>query len=214
MAALTEGKHTGEYIISEGNLSISREQGRLASGNKLVAGTVLGQVTSAQAITAGSNTGNGVAGAVTVGTQIINGTYTLTCIDATTSGSEVFSVVTPLGDALADLTVAVAYTSSHINLTIADGSSDFIKGDSFTVDAILGEYGVFNAGASDGTQTAAAILYSAVDATSAEKDCVVTARLTEVNEAKLTWKTGTTEVQKATALASLATKNIIARTGE
>ena len=40
MASFTEGRHTGEHIISEANGARSREQGTLASGN-LPAGAVL-----------------------------------------------------------------------------------------------------------------------------------------------------------------------------
>ena len=212
MATLTEGTHAGEYIVSESNGTRSREAGFLASGNDLGACAVLGQVTTASAATAGgTNTGNGTSSAPTVGTEAINGTYTLTCTDATTSGSEIFSVVTPLGTALDDLTVGVAYVSSHINLTISDGATDFIVGDTWTVDVIFSEYGEFNAGASDGTEVAKAILFDAVDASSAEQKCVVTARDSEVRESDLVWKTGTTESQKATAIASLASVGIILR---
>lgn len=211
MATLTEGTHAGEYIVSESNGSRSREAGFLASGNDLAACTVLGQVTTASAATAGgTNTGNGTASAPTVGTEAINGTYTLTCTAAATD-SGTFSVVTPIGTSLDDLTVAVAYVSSHINLTISDGATDFIVGDTFTVDVIFAEYGEFNAGASDGTEVAAAILYSAVDATSAEQKCVVTKRDSEVRASDLIWKTGTTESQKTTAIASLAAIGIILR---
>lgn len=211
MATLNESTHPGEYIVSEANGSRSREAGFLASGNDLGACAVLGQVTTASAATAGGgNTGNGTASAPTVGTEAINGTYTLTCT-AAAADSGTFSVVTPLGAALDDLTVAVAYVSSHINLTISDGATDFIVGDTFTVDVIFSEYGEFNAGASDGTEVAKAILFSAVDATSAEQKCVVTARDSEVRASDLVWKTGTTESQKATAIASLASVGIILR---
>lgn len=40
MATFTEGRHTGEHVISEANGARSREQGTLAAGN-LAAGTVL-----------------------------------------------------------------------------------------------------------------------------------------------------------------------------
>lgn len=40
MASFTEGRHTGEHILSEANGARSREQGVLAAGN-LPAGTVL-----------------------------------------------------------------------------------------------------------------------------------------------------------------------------
>ena len=46
MATLTEGKHAGEFIISEGNGWISREAVTIVSGQTLVAGTVLGKITA------------------------------------------------------------------------------------------------------------------------------------------------------------------------
>lgn len=45
--ALNEGKHTAEFLLSEGNGSISREQGVLDSSSPaLAAGTLLGKVTA------------------------------------------------------------------------------------------------------------------------------------------------------------------------
>jgi hypothetical protein len=84
------------------------------------------------AVTAGANTGNGAPGAATLGAAAEIGTYQLRCITAAANGG-VFSVITPSGVRLKDLTVAVAYATDHINLTIADGATDFIVGDSFTV---------------------------------------------------------------------------------
>ena len=211
MAVLVEPRHTGEYIVSEANGNISREAGKLASGNNLSACAVLGQVTSASDATAdGGNVGNGTASAPALGTEAINGTYTLACTAEAVDGGT-FSVATPGGTLLSDLTVGVAYVSSHINLTISDGAEDFDVGDIFTVDVIIGEYGEFNAGASDGTQTAVAILYSGVDASTSEQKCVVTKRNSEVDGGALVWKDGTTEVQKATAIASLSNSDIIVR---
>ena len=120
-------------------------------------------------------------------------------------------VVAPNGEVLDDLTVAVAYVSSHINLTISDGATDFIVGDIFTVNAIFGEYAEFDPAASDGTQTAKAILRSGVDASTAEQKCVVYVRDCEVRASDLGWITGITEVQKATAITALETAGIILR---
>lgn len=45
--ALTEGKYTGEFIVSEGNGSISREEVIIAAAaGAMVAGTVLGKITA------------------------------------------------------------------------------------------------------------------------------------------------------------------------
>lgn len=44
MAALTEGRHSGEFILSVGNGNISFDNGVLASGENLAAGAVLAKV--------------------------------------------------------------------------------------------------------------------------------------------------------------------------
>jgi hypothetical protein len=46
MAILTEGAYTAEFLLSEGNGEISREQVILAAGDALPAGQILGVVTA------------------------------------------------------------------------------------------------------------------------------------------------------------------------
>ena len=46
MAELQEGRYAGEFIVSEGNGSISRETITVLSGETLEAGAVLGKVTA------------------------------------------------------------------------------------------------------------------------------------------------------------------------
>lgn len=46
MTTLTEGRHTGEHIISEANGTRSREVVTLISGQNLQPGTVLGKITA------------------------------------------------------------------------------------------------------------------------------------------------------------------------
>ncbi len=197
MSTLTEGTHAGEYIISESNGTRSRSVATLATGD-LAAGTVMGQVTTANAVTVGgTNTGNGVMGTVTIGEDAENGDYVLVCTALDTDAGT-FSVTTPSGVALDDMTVAVAYVSSHINFTLADGSTDSAVGDTFTIDVLNNEYAIFNAGASDGTQTAKAILFDAVDASSAEQSCVLSIIDSEVTADELVWNTGTTSPRTST----------------
>ena len=202
--------HDGGFIVSEANGNRSREEVILTTGD-LVAGTVLGRITAANTVAADAgNTGNGAAGAATLGSEALNGTYVLTCT-AEAADAGTFSVVTPLGDALDDLTVAAAYTSSHINITIADGAEDFDIGDIFTIDVIFGEYKIHDGSLSDGTEVAKAILFGATDASVSEQKCAAVVRDCEVNEAELTFKSTATEVYKSAALASLKTLGIIAR---
>lgn len=83
-------------------------------------------------VVAGTNTGNGTIGTLTFGAKAKAGIYTLTCVTAAANGGT-FSVVDPDGYRLADAKVGVAYASSHLGFTIADGAADFIVGDSFTI---------------------------------------------------------------------------------
>lgn len=46
MTELIENNRTGDFLLSEGNGSYSRENDILAAGNKLPAGTVLGRLTA------------------------------------------------------------------------------------------------------------------------------------------------------------------------
>lgn len=65
--------------------------------------------------------------------------------------------------------------------------------------------------ATDGSETAVAVLFAEVDSTDAERAAVVTARDAEVAAHALGWPAGMTEPQKSTALAKLAARGIVAR---
>ena len=71
--ALTEGKHTAEFLLSEGNGSISREQGVLRSeSGALAAGTLLGKVTATGELSAYNNADSPVGVGVAVGVLYAN----------------------------------------------------------------------------------------------------------------------------------------------
>jgi len=91
----------------------------------------------------GGNTGNGAPGVVTLGADVKSGVYTLECISATVSGSEIFRVTTPTGELMNNLTVGVAFVSTHFSITLADGLTDFIVGDGFTITVSAVHGGVF-----------------------------------------------------------------------
>jgi len=65
--------------------------------------------------------------------------------------------------------------------------------------------------AEDGTEKAAAVLFAAVDASTADKPAVITARDSEVQGAALLWPAGATASHKTTALAELTALGIVAR---
>ncbi len=55
MATLTEGPHTGEFVVSEANAYRSRDEDTLAIGQNLEAGAVLGRLTGSGNLTAYDN---------------------------------------------------------------------------------------------------------------------------------------------------------------
>jgi hypothetical protein len=121
MPELSEGRYAGEFVVSEGNGSISRETVTVLSGQNLEAAAILGKVTAS------------------------------------------------------------------------------------------GKYRALNPAGADGSQTAAGILYDAVDASAADTEGVAIVRLAEVNAAELVWPAGISGGQKTTALGQLAALNIVAR---
>lgn len=194
----TEGTYTPDALIVGGD--IRGEKVTIDTG-VLVRGTLLGKITVGAASGAKqSGTGNGTVGAVTTGTKTKVGVYVLTCIAAATD-SGTFQVVDPDGIRLPDLTVAVAYAGDHINLTVADGSTDWGVGAIIhvTVAAGSGKYIKSLAAAVDGSNVPTHILAEDVDATSA--DAYAIAYYTgDFNSDVMTFGTGHTAASVAAGL--------------
>ena len=127
-------------------------------------GTVLGRtfVSTSVNATAGTNTGNGAIGTVTATGKAQRGTYTIRIIKAASNAGD-FTVSDPSGAVIGNGTVAVAY-SNQIAFTLADGATDFVVGDSWTVE-VVGDYKYkkVEATATDGSSIARAIYISAND---------------------------------------------------
>jgi len=150
----------------------------LLSGENRTRGTVLGKQTTDTVPTTGTadggNTGNGTVGSVSAGgTDLQAGTYTLRCFEAATDGGS-FEVIAPDGELVGIAVVGVAFTSDHLDLTIADGATDFAVGDEFTIAVSgSGKYKLSAAAATDGSQEPDVILTEDTDASAA--DVVTTA---------------------------------------
>jgi len=209
MSSKTENPRTGDFLLSEANGTYSRENGILSSGNNLLAGAVLAALLTA-AGTKASGAGDGTIGAVTLGSAAEVGTYVLTCTAAAT-GAGTFSVQTPSGEYLPDLTVGVAYVSSHINLTVADGSTDWGAGAVIHVVVDAGEYVELAPAGTDGSQIAAGVLWDNTNAADVDAACVVIRRQAEVRADGLVWPAAITDAQKSTAIAQLAELGIVLR---
>jgi hypothetical protein len=214
MTTLTETSHAGGFIVSEDDEgALSRDAITVLSGQNLVAGAVIGQIqTAAATAVAGTNTGNGTMGAITVSAGAQSGVYTLKITKLAANAGD-FEVIDPQGDVSGIGSVAAAYSTGGLAFTLADGATDFAVGDTFaiTVAAGSGKWVEHNAANTDGSQIANGILFAAVDATSADKPGVAITRFAEVNGAEITWKSGISAPNKAAGIAALAAKGIIVR---
>jgi hypothetical protein len=206
---ILETNHALEFLLSEAPGQRSREAGTLNSGQNLVAGAVLGRLlTGAGAKVSG--TGDGTVGAVTVGSDAQVGIYVLTGLTEAGNGGT-FSVRAPNGSYLPNLTVASAYVTSQISLTVADGAADWDIGDIIHVTVTGGDYEALDTAATDGTQTAAAILCGTTDASTSDQGIALIVRDAEVSDARLTWPIGISAANKAVAVARLASRGVIVR---
>ena len=204
-----QNPRAGDFLLSEANGSLSRENAILASGNNLLAGAIVACLLAATAAKA-SGAGDGAISAVTLGSAAEAGTYILTCT-ATASNAGTFTVQTTSGEYLPNLTAGAAYASSHINLTVADGAADWGAGAVIHVTVAADGYTELDPTANDGSQIAAGVLWENTNATDADAACVVIRRLAEVKADGLTWPAGITEGQKSTAIAQLAELGIVLR---
>lgn len=95
-------------------------------------GCIATQTLTASAAALGTNTGNGVMGAITVSIGAKKGDYVLTVVEP---GSNVgtFIVIDPDGKQIGDGVVASAFSAGGLAFTLADGATDFVAGDSFTI---------------------------------------------------------------------------------
>lgn len=156
-------------------------------------------------------TGTGVVSGMSLGKNAQNGTYRVQ-LKATSATAE-FQVQAPDGTLIGFGNVATAYTSDHINFTLANGGT-MTAGDYFNFVVANGtDYAyAFDPTAVDGTQYPAGILYGAVDATSAATKGTMVARFAEVKSSLLVWKAGITSAQIAACKTrQLLSNNIIAR---
>lgn len=213
MTVLTDRSRNAGFLISELLDWRSRISGVLNSGQNLFTGTVLGRllVAGAAVATAG-NTGNGaVTVAATIGKSTIVGDYTLVCV-AAAGNAGTFNLYDPMGNHVRQITVGGGATSSpHLTITIADGATDFVVGDSFTVPVTPGDYTQLSTAATTGAQIPAGILFHDTNATDADTDCVVIYKEAAVDDGDLVWPAGISDANKAAAVLSLFRAGIVLR---
>jgi hypothetical protein len=215
--SLTEGKYSGECILSEANGKLSRDNVIVLSGENLQAGHVLGRrlvsPTVGAAAALGTNTGNGTVSAPAVGTNlgVQRGIYRIGFVEPVTNLGT-FEVFDPAGKRIGDGVVGTEF-DNEIKFTISDGATDFVAGDAFTIAVSAGTYKVkeYDPTDADGGHRPSGVLFQAVNATSADQAGVALVRQAELRADALVWFSGATTAQKNVAIDALATLGVIVR---
>lgn len=124
-------------------------------------GSVLGSFIASPVGTAGAivGTGNGAMGTITMtsNANLQLGTYTLKIYRAVTNAGD-FELLDPQGKQVGTGQVAAAFATGGFSFTLADGSTDFVAGDTIPI-VVSGtvKYKLVEATATDGTEVAKAI---------------------------------------------------------
>ena len=176
MTTFSEPNRLGDVLKREFDPFYNRETASITGGSNLAIGTLVSKVGSssgtATATANGGNTGNGAMGSITVGTGAIDGTYTLTITSAAADAGG-FTLADPNGSTVGTGDVGSAFDAGGLTFTLADGSTDFAEGDSFTIAVVsdqAGQYTEYTNG------TAAGVLLEAADASAADVQAVILAR--------------------------------------
>lgn len=96
-------------------------------------------------------------------------------------------------------------------VVIASGQGVLVAGSVLGKITLSGKFAAYDNSETNGTEVAAGILYSQVDATSADVNSVAITRLAEVKASLLSFKLDQDSTAQAAALADLKLANIIAR---
>lgn len=211
--ALTELRHDGGFLLSEAPGDRSRQQVTIENGTGSdvthEAGTVLARVEGAGTAVAGTNTGTGAMGTITETGDAVPGVYTLKIVRAASNAGD-FDVYAPDGSVIGTGKVGVAFSAGGLAFTLADGSTDFIVGDSFAI--TVTDSGKRVVATATGAR-ASAVLFNTVTvpasgshlATTIERDAVV-----DFDE--LVWgATISSDALKAKARNQLLARGIVAR---
>nr|CRH06140.1 putative phage protein GP19 [Candidatus Magnetococcus massalia] len=220
MPVFQEPQNLGDVLKFEAPNLYSRETvtvlGGVGTERILPVGTVIARRTKSElaAAAAAGNTGDGMISAVTLGSNAVPGVYSLTCITAS-ADSGIFQVMDPNGHRLPDVTVGVAYDTSHLKFTLDDGAADFVVGDHFTV-LVTGDGNMvaFDPTAVDGSADPIGIIAQHVSAPVGQNvPEVAILRHAILADHAVVWPESINETQKLEATAALEARGILIRQG-
>ena len=213
-----EGRHPGEFILSEANGKRSRENVTIAEEQEIAAGTLLALLPKESGLridveAAEDNTGNGELDLAdpAVNSKVKHGTYTVIF-----TGETAFKVEDPTGKEIGTGSPGSAF-NKEVKFEITAGDTPFAEGDRFLIHVTAEHPGDFEAVAFDPTDKDGAEIPSAIAIYPAKTGEGETAKIAaivrdaEVNGNCLSWPDGITAAQKEKAIADLAEVGIIVR---
>lgn len=216
---LTEGRRPGEAIMSEANFHRSRSNVVVAAEQTIEANGLLAKKAVAADVVVSQSyagTGNGVLTLAdpAVSSKVKDGAYTAVCVTAAANGGT-FRVEDPSGKLVGNATVGQAF-DKEIKFTIADGATDFVVGDTFTItvaaDAEDYQHVAYDPAGTDGSEVPVAYSIYAVETGAGEtKQTAVIDNDAELNGHCIAWPEGITAAQKADAEQALRAAGIKVR---
>lgn len=219
MTVLTQAARPGEAIMSEGDFHYSRDNVTIAAEQTVPANALLGKVAVAAGLAVTQSfagTGNGVLTLADppVSSKVKDGVYTATCTTAAADAGT-FRVEDPDGVFVGNATVGVAFDKA-IKFTIADGSTDFTVGATFSItvakSSTAEQYVLFDQDGTDGSEIPVA--YSIYPATTGVGETAKTAAITrdaQLNGNCIAWPSDIETAEKQNAIQALAEVGIIVR---
>lgn len=160
-----EPKAPSDVVKYESHQSFTRTSGLFKAGSGAAVSIALGLIlglSGALSIAGAADdgiTGNGAISGVALGAKAQPGVYSVEAISAGTN-TATFAVFDPSGNRLADAVTGTPYDNGQIAFAIADGVTDFVVGDSFSItvtETNAGKYVPLDLSAVDGAQTVAGI---------------------------------------------------------
>lgn len=180
----------------------------IANGGTMTVGDAYTVVVTAAGTPVLVGTGTGVVSSVSLGKYAQRGAYKVRVLATSATGA--FEVLAPDGSSVGEGNVATAFTSDHVNFTLANGGT-MTLGDYFLI--IVAGYTtpeglLWDPTAVNGVNEVYGI---ATHGAEASGTVAVLTRLAEIKSAALTWKTTVTAAQKAEAYRQMAANNLIVR---
>ena len=176
-------------------------------------GAVLGKFIASPTGTAAATvgTGNGVMGTITMTSKasLQLGVYTLRITKAVTDAGD-FELIDPQGDVVGLGHVATAFAKNGFAFTLADGSTDFVEGDTIAITVAGTEkYKLVEATATDGSQIASAVYVADINGNSGDVAITATTDTTVLALTRGPAIVAKEALTYGTSVSSTALKNVL-----